>query len=156
MKLQERKYSCGAAAVRAALYTLGHKKLSEAAIRKRSGTTPEGTDEEGIIKAIESYGHRAKEYEFSSAKEAWNWLKGTLGHGRPVLICSDEWRHWIAALGRLGGKIWIFDPDSTTPPRRRRYSGLELMSETELSSRWGNPIEGQENRFAYYAICVTT
>ena len=155
MKLQERKYSCGAANVRCALYVLGHKRLSEATIRKKCGTTPDGTDEFDILRGIKAYGHRARECKFSSGKEAWHWLRATLGRGKVVLMCTDNEGHWVTAVGRLGGRIWIYDPDSTTPPRQRRYSTLELVSKEELTSRWGNPIEGQASKFVYYAICVT-
>lgn len=152
MKLQERMFSCGPAAVRAALYVLGHR-VSEATLRKRAGTTPEGTDEKGLMRAIRSYGHKPKEYQSESRRASWAWLKGALGRGKPVLLCVDQWDHWVAAVGRLGGKVLIFDPDSS-PGRRKKYSGLEVYTEQELWIRWMYEDE-DSNKCIYYGVSIT-
>ncbi|MDP2683719.1 MAG: cysteine peptidase family C39 domain-containing protein [bacterium] len=154
MKLQEEKYSCLPAALRAALYSLGHK-VSEFTIRKIAGTTEEGTDEQGAIKAIKYYGHTAKEFESTSYKEAWAWLRSCLENGRPVLMCSDKWNHWVTGTAIFGAKTWIFDPDSTTPSRKNRYSGLELYSKRKWMRRW-RYCPKDSNKCIYYAICITT
>lgn len=154
MKLQEKKYSCAAASIRAALYSLGHN-VSESAVRTVSGTDKSGTDEIGILKAIRRYGHTAREYQFHSYKEAWEWLKQALHMGRPVLMCSDNWNHWVTAIGRYGAKVWIFDPDSTTKKRRNRYSGLELYSKNNWMRRWKKYNRSQK-KYTYYAICITS
>lgn len=149
MELQERLYSCGPAAVRAILYILGHN-ATEAAIRKRSGTTPEGTDEKGIIRAIHHYGHKTKEYQSETRKVSWGWLKTELGRGHPVLLCANNWGHWLAAVGLLGGKVIIFDPDSS-PGKKRRYSGISLFTEADLGPLWRHVEDGHGQ---YYAITV--
>lgn len=152
MELQQRLFSCGPSAVRAALYVLGHN-VTEASLRKWAGTTPDGTDESGMMRAIKHYGHTTKEYQEESRKRAWGWLKQTLGRGRPVLLCVDGWDHWIAAVGRLGGRVIIFDPDSN-PARRKKYSGLAVYNEQELGYRWGN-LNEETGRSNYYAISIT-
>lgn len=149
MELQERLYSCGPAAVRSALYVLGHK-TSEAAIRRQAGTTPDGTDERGIIRAIHHYGHKTREHHTEAIKVAWDWLKTELRRGRPVLLCVDKWDHWVSAIGTLGSKVLIFDPDSSMG-QKRKYSGIKLYSEHELGSRWKYMGEG---RGCYYSISV--
>lgn len=151
MKLQERKFSCGPAAIRAALYVLGHN-LSEVALRKRAGTTSEGTDEKGVMRAIRCYGHRPREYQAESRKVAWGWLKSVLGRGKPTLLCVDQWDHWVAAVGRLGGKVLVFDPDSSSG-RRKKYSGLEVYTEQELGARWC--YYEDNGKHIYYAISIT-
>lgn len=153
MELQQLKFSCGPSAARAALYVLGHN-VTEAKLRKLSGTTPDGTDERGIRRAIYHYGHNTKEYQSESMKKSWSWLKSTLGRGRPVLLCVDSWNHWIAAVGRLGGKVIVFDPDPA-PSKRRRYSGLKVYNEHELGLRWQS-VDSETGKSSYYAIVITT
>jgi ABC-type bacteriocin/lantibiotic exporter with double-glycine peptidase domain len=151
VKLQERGYSCGPAALRAALYVLGHN-LTESALRRRAGTTTWGTDEKGIVRAVNYYGHGSREYNSESIKRSWSWLKNTVGRGKPVLLCVDGWSHWVAVVGKLGGKLLVFDPDSTGG-RRKRYSGLEVFNEHDLGTRWRYDDE-ETGRSNYYAIAV--
>jgi len=152
MRLQERGYSCGPAALRAALYVLGHR-LTEAALRRHATTRPEGTDEKGIMRAVSHYGHRPREYTSDNRKKSWAWIKDNVGRGRPVLICSDSWNHWIAVVGRLGGKLLVFDPDSSNG-RRKRYSGLEIYNEHDLSERWVY-VDEETGETSYYGISIT-
>ena len=152
MKLQERGYSCGPAALRAALYVLGHN-LTEAALRRRATTTPEGTDEKGIMRAVSYYGHNSTEYSCESIKRSWAWLKNNIARGKPVLLCVDDWNHWIAVVGKLGGKLLVFDPDSS-PGTRKRYSGLKIYNEQELGYRW-RCTDTTTGRSSYYAIAVS-
>ena len=142
LRLQERGYSCGPAALRAALYVLGHN-LTESSLRRKAGTTPDGTDEKGIKRAVASYGHTAREHSFNSSKKAWAWLKKTIGTGKPVLICSDSWEHWMAVVGTLGGRVIVFDP-YRQQGKRRRYSGLKIYNELELTSRWSYTEEDEQ------------
>lgn len=151
MKLQERGYSCGPAALRAALYVLGHN-LTEAALRRRAGTTTDGTDEKGIIRAVTYYGHSHREHNSESMKRSWAWLKNNISRGKPVLICSDDWSHWIAVVGKLGSRLLVFDPDSSSG-RRKKYSGLEIYNEQDLGSRWRH-LDEETGRSSYYAIAV--
>ena len=150
MRLQERKYSCGPAALRAALYVLGHN-VTEAALRRRAGTTPEGTDERGIRRAVHHYGHTTREHYFNSSRKAWGWLKRTLATGRPVLICSDSWEHWMAVVGVFGGKVLVFDPYKPAGGRQK-YSGLKVYNEADLTSRWVYLEEEDGN--IYYSISI--
>jgi ABC-type bacteriocin/lantibiotic exporter with double-glycine peptidase domain len=151
VKLQERKYSCGPSALRAALYVLGHN-VTEAALRRRAATTRDGTDERGIIRAVNYYGHNSREYTSESLKRSWAWLKNNVSRGKPVLLCVDGWSHWVAVVGRLGGKLLVFDPDSSDG-RRKRYSGLEIYNEQDLGARW-RYCDEETGRSSYYAISI--
>ena len=151
MEFQQRAYTCGPAAVRAVLYVLGHNVL-EATIRKWARTTPQdGTDEKGIIRAVQRYKHKTKEYQSESSRKSWHWLKTALGRGRPVLLCVDGWGHWVAAVGTLGGRVLVFDPE-IVPGKRRKYSGLQYYNQVELVERWRYTEEDGKNY--YYAISV--
>lgn len=151
MELQEKKFSCGPSALRAALYMMG-RTVTEAALRKWAGTTPDGTDERGMLRALSHYGVRGKEHQLESAKESWKWLRRKLSRGRPVILCVDSWQHWLTVVGTIGGKVLVFDPDSTGN-RRKKYSGLRLYTETELAARWAYSDE-ETKRNVYYGIVV--
>jgi len=151
VELQQRKYSCGPAAVRAALYVLGHR-VTEAALRKWASTTSEGTDERGILRAIHHYGHVGREYQTKLGRRSWLWIRSSIGRGRPVLLCVDQWDHWVAAVGRFGNQILVFDPDSSGG-RKKKYSGLEVYTEVELLNRW-EYYEYETGNGIYYGISV--
>lgn len=135
MQLQQRGYSCGPAALRSVLYVYG-KEVTEAAVRKWAGTTPDGTDESGLKKAILHYKFRYKEFQTTSVREASDWLKRMVRAGKPVLLCCDKWDHWTSVVGHLGNKITLFDP-AKKKNGRLRYSGLRYYLPTELAERWG-------------------
>lgn len=150
MEPQQRSYSCGPAAVRAVLYILGHN-VQEATVRKVAKTTKDGTDQKGLIKAIEHYGHRAFEKENTAIKEAWHWLRSSLGRGKPVILCVDQYDHWVAAVGSIGAEVLIFDP-LKNHGRRKKYSGLLVYDVDELAERW-RCLE-EDGKYHYYGIAV--
>ncbi len=150
MKLQETKFSCGAASLRAALYVLG-KCPWEKSIRKHAGTTPEhGTDEDGLRKAIEYYKFRHRRFQTISVREATDNLKKSLRRGYPVIICVDKESHWCAAVGMLGKKIMLFDPANSA--KKQKYSGIRLYNVDDLAGRWGNVLP--DGATEYYGIVV--
>jgi len=151
VEYQQRNYSCGPAAVRAALYVLGHS-VQEATIRKWAKTTPEGTDEHGIMRAIHQYGHGTTEFQSDLIGKSWEWLRSSLRRGRPVLICVKQWNHWETVIGTLGKKVIVFDPDRPPAGQRRKYSGLKFYSQADLMPRWGCLDEDGKNY--YYGISI--
>ena len=142
MRPQSRKYSCGPAALRAALHMLG-RRVTERALIKHARTTPHsGTDEAGIVRAIEHYGLVPTPRLVRGAGQAWRWVRRQLGQGRPVLLCTDKWSHWVCVVGSFGSCVLVFDPEV-----KRRYSGLRPYTYDELAKRWG--VEG-----SYYGVSV--
>ena len=150
MELQQRSYSCGPAALRAALYVLGHINIQEKTLRTLASTTPEdGTNEEGMRVAAEHYNVKVKELHTASIREARQWLRKNLAKERPVILCGSNWSHWVAAVGVLGKKVLVFDP-ARGKNRRKKYSGLRLYTEDELATYWC--CQGEE--FPYYALVL--
>ena len=130
MKPQERNYSCGPAAIRAAFHVMG-RSVTEKALRAHAGTTNEGTDHNDILRALRHYSQRGKEYETKFHSHAWKWLRRRISAGRPVILCVDRWDHWVTVVGNVGSKILLFDPNS-----KSKYSGLRPYSQDSLLSRW--------------------
>ena len=110
MKRQKSPWSCGAAVVRNALRVF-KCRVSENEIRGIAGTTKQfGTSEKGILSAIRAYGFKAVEHHIDDKEEAWEWLHETLVEGKPVILCVENWEHWVVAIGSCGNTgIAVFD-----------------------------------------------
>lgn len=152
MLFQERKYSCGPAALRAALYVMG-RVVRESTIRRLADTTTEGTDEYGLFKAIRHYGYTWKEYSDKSPTRAWNRIKRNLNKGMSSLLCissTEELDHWVAAVGLNGGNVMIFDPENPAS-KSRKYSGLKVVDIDDFYSKWAYT---KNNTSRYYSIVL--
>lgn len=96
-----------------------------------------GTDELGLIKALRALSDERttiSPFETDNRDDAWTWLHGSLSRGRPVILCLDEWNHWVTATGRCGDYITIFDPGLSQ--RNRAESGHHVLDKSRLMKRW--------------------
>lgn len=152
MERQERGYSCGPAAIRAALYMLG-RKVTEAKIRKVAGTTTGGSDEKDMVRAIHYYGHKVTVIDCHSKKEAWAKIKYQISKGRPIILCVNGWNHWITVIGTFGKKIILFDPYKE-PGKQKSYSGLKAMNEKEILDMWGYKNEKDKIPLSFYGLVI--
>ncbi len=112
--VQKSRFSCGAACLRNALQVLG-RSVTEHEVRRRARTTPHGgTSEHDMIRAIHSYGYRARVGRWANRVEdraaAWKWLCDELDAGHPVILNVDDLSHWVLAVGRMGNKVAVSDP----------------------------------------------
>lgn len=137
-EVQKAGFSCGAACLRNALQILG-RSCDEEDVRRRARTTPQdGTSERDLIRAIHSYGHRSREGRWSrrreDAKAAWSWLLTELDAGHPVILNVDNLTHWVLAVGRLGDRVAISDPQRGGRTVKGRV--VKLYSRRTLLKRW--------------------
>lgn len=107
-KIQEKKFSCGPAALRNCLLKLG-RNVSESYIRQLSHTTADGTDEESLFLAIKALGYEYKEYATKSAQVFSKYLLKALKSGNPCIVASDSYFHWIAAVEYKKRKVKVID-----------------------------------------------
>ena len=149
MDLQQHPYSCGAAALRSILYVMG-KSVMEKTIRRVAGTTEEGTDEDGLKRAIEHYRLRHRKFEKTNIHEAVKGLKSELRRGNAMLLAVDKQDHWVSVIGILGKKILVFDP-ANWEGRKKKLRGLRMYKISEFLPRWGYP---DDDGFTYYGITV--
>ncbi len=153
MKFQEKTYSCGPASLRAALYVLKHI-VKEATIRKAAGTTPEGTSELGLFKALKHYGYDWVEHNDTDAKRNWRRIVRSLKKGMPALLCIGEKEdHWVSAVGLNGDGIIIFDP-ANPDSKRKRYSGLHFNNFEEFEPLWAHAEDDKPGVPHYYCILI--
>jgi len=132
MKYQQLPYSCGPASIVNALRCLGVRK-AEKTIRKTSNTNPKnGTSEEDMIKVLTDLGFRISKHEQGKFDKAWKWLHSRLKDGNPVIISVRNWQHYVAAIGIIGEKIIIADPDYAN----KKENGILILNKRRLKKFW--------------------
>lgn len=149
-------WTCGPASVKNALMAFG-TNVSEPSIRRVANTIKkEGTDEKGIIAAIRHYGFSATEWRSNKKNISWKWLHEQLQSGKVVIMCFDNWDHWVVALGSVGNTgVTIFDPSNYV--YNKKENGTYVLNKKNLIYRWYNNrtedrAEDKEERM--YAISI--
>lgn len=148
MQQQKTDYDCGPAALHNALHVL-RSRVSLKRISELAGTSEaEGTDEEGLKRAILAFGFVFDEIAYLNASKAWGHLWFSLLAGRPVLLCVDRFSHWVVAIGFCGKTILLFDSQRTPP------CGLIVTNRDRLLRRWraARRVRGRGPR--YYGLAV--
>jgi len=151
MKPQSKPWTCGAATVRNTLRCFG-KKVSEESLRGLCGTTEEGTDEVGIIRALKYYGYQVNEFHSDSRPNAWAWLHGCLSNGSFVILCLSNWEHWCVCTGRCGNRVTIVDPSNFKYNRAENLT--HVWDKKYLMKHWWNTRKSVEGEDRIYAISV--
>lgn len=147
MRYQGLEWSCGPASVVNACRTLG-LRVSESRVRSLAGASAGGTDEQQLISAIRSLGLTASEYQGSDMAAAWAFVRSNLMDGKPQLLCIDQWKHWVCAIGMVGQSVIVFDPDRTV--KNSRENGVVPMTRRILQRRW----RCRNEQEPFYAIAV--
>ena len=118
------------------------------------GDCDSGTSQHGILKAVRHFGPglSAVEYESESKTHAWQWLHGSLMHGRISILCLDSWRHWALCCASLSDRVIVIDPYPSKA--NLAENGILPLTKDELMARWwnGRAWVGRERRL--YAISV--
>lgn len=150
MRLQSTQASCGPACLRNALLCHGIIR-SEQELEQLAGTTAtNGTSGAGLLKAIASIAVEhpqlaAMRISESRADVAILKLLAALDAGRTVILCADDYEHWVLAFGTLGGGeriiLHISDPADNEM--------VVHMRPDALLKRWKGP-----DKKPYYGIVV--
>ena len=145
MRFQPDGYSCGPVAAMNVIQAMTGRRPHRATFLKDSGTSKtNGTTHFGLQQAIERAGF--KPVEIAGAFDtAYETLQDCLAKGWGAVLLTERGNHWIAAVGRLGERVAVFDsfPHSGHP-------GVHVYSRTQLRRVW-TPC-GPGGR---YAIAVT-
>jgi ABC-type bacteriocin/lantibiotic exporter with double-glycine peptidase domain len=112
-------------------------KAPEAAVMKLAETTSQGTGEQGVKHALRHYGLSVSDALFDRVGLGWEWLHGSLMHGRCVILCLDDWGHWSVALATLGDRVVVIDPMKTR--QNMAENGVHVLSHQRLMRRWRGP-----------------
>ena len=134
MRKMRASYTCGPASIANSLECLG-KRVSMVDLAQLAQTTySEGTDFEPIVGAIKRCGFVPIPFE-GPVGLAIPWLKKQVRLGRPVIVCTEEWSHWITVIGALGQAFVVFDP--------LPHKGTKVLTVLEFEKLWMNKGEGR-------------
>lgn len=143
-------YSCGPTCVANALYLLGNAQTPLAKIKRACGTRWwNGTDESGLRRGLRRLGYEGTEQTWlhkSDAKQALSWLREQHAHGRPVILCVDNFDHWVLAGGSTDKHFFIQDPYEG-----HKGAAASHHSNGALARRWWSK---NRNEGCYYGVAV--
>jgi hypothetical protein len=125
---QPNDYTCGPFALKHALVTLG-RLVDEDRIATLARTTWwSGTDEIRLARAARAFDCDLPVLRSRDPMRAKKMLLDHLRRRIPVLLCVDEWGHWITAVRYEGSRFVVID--SNLDPV------LNLLSWAQLEKRW--------------------
>lgn len=105
---QSNGWECGPFALKYALIVLGIPG-DEVEIARVAGTDESGTDEVELGRAARRYGCQLQLTRAEDPATSWAELTRRLRERIPVLLCVNEWGHWVTAAGLEGDEIVILD-----------------------------------------------
>lgn len=123
-------------------------RLSERKARTACGTTEDGTDSPELIQGIRELGLTATSHHSSDVAAAWAFVRSNVMEGRPVLLCIDQWRHWVCVIGIIGGLVLLADPAMTK--RNVAENGISPLSRPGIIRRW----RCRNEQEPFYAIAI--
>lgn len=124
---QPNAWQCGPFALKHALLSLGivaHE--DELATLARAGV--HGADEADLARAARRFGCRLETERWRAAEPARDALIGWLRRRRPVLLCTEQWNHWVTVVGVDDDAFVVLDT---------RFAGVFLLLPwPELEPLW--------------------
>ncbi len=120
---QWNSFTCGPAALRCALLMYGDK-VDGKMLAKLAGTTYDGTDDWQIDRAARELGFRLRHRMHRYPAEAYADLLATLRDRTPVLLCVDNYGHWITAVRATTRHVWICEVADVDVLRRVTWRQL--------------------------------
>jgi hypothetical protein len=127
MRLQEFKPGCGAGSIANALLAMGEHQFQEV-IWTVAGGSSDGLAPGRLLSGLDTLGYLGRELGFRVPGSALRALRRLLGAGTPVILCVDDWEHWVTAIGVLGERFLVADPADAEI--------VLSLSEGDLTRRW--------------------
>lgn len=118
MNYQQRTNWCGPASVQNCLLIFGDR-ASQKDIAEVAGTSKDGTDEAGMIRALERFRRNGVFKYHKVVREHRSSYLYDFKHF-PSIICVDRWQHWMVAVAStyVGG-VLVIDPARTAYNKAR-------------------------------------
>jgi hypothetical protein len=149
---QPDEYSCGPTCVYNALYLLGNPEVSFEDIKVACGTRWwNGTDESGLRRALRRLGYEGLEAQWphkSEGKAALAWLREQHIQNHPVIICVDNFDHWILVAGSTEKAFIVLDPYGG-----HKGATTSSYSRTALLKRWWS-VDKEKKEGLFYGLAV--
>ena len=125
---QPNLWQCGPFALKHALITLGIFAEEGPITRIAASRSKFGTDDDQLKRAAKRFNCNMPMVRRHTPDAARSELLGYLRKGIPVLICINEWNHWITVVKSEGGRFILLDS--------RDKAVLTIVTWGELRSRW--------------------
>jgi ABC-type bacteriocin/lantibiotic exporter with double-glycine peptidase domain len=111
---QRNNWSCGPAALRYCLLVHG---IDEDVTRLAhlAGSTRAGTDEGQLTRAANYLGLKLASHVRRSPVTARRLIESKLRLGVPLILCAENWQHWVALLHKSRRGFLIFDSSRPGP-----------------------------------------
>jgi hypothetical protein len=135
---QPNSWQCGPFALKHGL--LGYGIFAhEDVLAEAAGSTPElGTDERQLANTARDYGCRLLVERYRTASFAQRALRRYLAVHTPVLLCLDQWDHWVTAVGADDTHVVVLDSHYDTVVRLEPWSVVfHRLGFRRRPWRWG-------------------
>jgi hypothetical protein len=125
---QPNEWTCGPFALKHALVAVGCLTDEDAISSVAHPHWTCGTDEVKLARAARSFDCDLKVIRRTDAEAARRSLVRYVDGNVPVLLCIDDWAHWVTAVGHQGDRFVVLD--SQEGPI------VQVMTWNELKKRW--------------------
>jgi hypothetical protein len=112
---QPNSWQCGPFALKHALLGLGVFAHENQIARIARSTELRGTDERQLARAARRFQADLPVSRRGSAAGAREEVERWLGRGTPVLLCLDQWDHWVTAVAADRADVVLFDSKFDAP-----------------------------------------
>jgi ABC-type bacteriocin/lantibiotic exporter with double-glycine peptidase domain len=128
------------------------KRVSLSRIAKLSYTDKEGTGERGLLRAVRNLGLVPEEFISDDDRTAKQWLVSHATLGVPLVLCVDNWDHWVTVAGNFGQRVWLWDSENST--ENLKENGSWSVCPRAVLERWKAARRVAEGLPRYYGIAV--
>ena len=150
MRYQSNAADCSATAIQNALRVLG-VRVGQHKIARHLGDLSDGADESAILYALGELDCAVDVFESSRRNDARAWLR--LAYAAPLLLCVDDWGHWITIAGGCGRRLFLFD--SAREPWNEAENGAWPLLPRTILKRWrASRRSAVDTDGRYYGIAV--
>ena len=125
---QPNRWQCGPFALKHALIMLGviadEDSITKITHRRRGY----GTDEKDLLRAAREFDCDLPTVRKTDAERARKTLRTYLKRGIPVLVCIDQWAHWVTIVKSQNGRFILLDSEDADL--------LKIIRWEQLRKRW--------------------
>ena len=121
---QPNSWTCGPFALKHALLALGVFAREEDLSRLAGSTEERGTDEGGLRRAAGAYRAKLVVIRKTEPTDARGELEAWLARHVPVLLCVDQWEHWMTVVAADREHLVVFDSKYDAPLRAEPWELL--------------------------------
>jgi hypothetical protein len=114
---QPNSWQCGPFALKHGLLAYGIFAHEDAIAEAAGSTAAHGTDERQLRETARGYGCALQVERYHSAFAARRALARLLADHTPVLLCVDQWDHWVTAVGADQAHLVVLDSHYDTVVR---------------------------------------